>query len=171
MSKDETYYIEPSTVNESLFSFDNEEYIPANDSFLFAIKTQSKLNILQGEVNHYTENVFQILQENQEKEFFYIKAIKNLIKQKEYLNLLYQVSNELITEEEFSFELDQNEEKYLIDISEKLTTKKLKLLSNIIDNLNEKLSEDDVSELFSIRTNRIESLIINLNKENERSLR
>lgn len=171
MNKEETFYIKPSSFNNSLLSFDDEEYITSNDSFYFAIQSKNEFNIIKGELTEYTENIFQILQENQEKEFFYIKAIKNLIKQKEFLNLQYQVSNELISDEEFNNELDLNEDKYLISINDKLTTRKLKTLSNIIENLNEKFSEDDISELFSIRTHKIESLIKSFNKENESRIR
>ncbi|MDR6302184.1 hypothetical protein [Mesonia maritima] len=171
MEKENKFLIKESTFNGSNLSFDSDDYISPSDSFVFAIQSKDEINIVHGQVNDYTENIFHILQENHEKETFYIKAIKNLIKQKEYLNLLYQVSNEFISEEEFNLELDKNEEKYLININEKLTSRKLKLLSNIIDNLEEPLSEDEVSEMFSVRTNRIEKLLYNLDKYDESSSR
>ena len=61
----------------------NSDYIPLNDSFIFAIQKQKCVSYVQGDLNPFTENIFYILKENSEKENLYVKAIENLLKQKE----------------------------------------------------------------------------------------
>jgi len=140
---------------------EESEYELPQDSFVFAIQKSHHINIIQGDLNGFSENIFDILQENNNKEKFYIKAIKNLLKQKEYINLLYQVSNELISDEEFSNELTENEDKYLINIENSLDRTNFKVISGIIDNIGNNFTDDDVSEIFSLRTKNIENLLLN----------
>ncbi len=156
MNKELYDYVEQSSLSKYTFSFESKKYFPENNSCIFAKQYNNVISILQGQAVNYLQN---ILKDYKEKERLYIKAINNLIKQKEYLNLLYQVSNQLITEEEFSQELEENENKYLIHVNEKLDVKKLELLSEIISNLEEDLSDDDISEIFAVRTDNIEKLI------------
>lgn len=152
----------------------NSDYIPATDSFVFAIQKQKSVSFIQGDLNPFTENIFYILKENSEKENLYIRAIENLLKQKEYLNLAYQMSHNLISNEEFHDELENNEDKYLIRVDDTFDINRFKLLLKIIDKIKYDFSDDDVSEIFSIEANNI-SAYLNLNNKkhigDENSLR
>lgn len=144
----------------------NSDYMPVNNSFLFAIQNSDNMTVVQGELSSFTENIFYILRENSEKETLYIKAIENLLKQKEYLNLVYQASHDLISNEEFNSELENNEDKYLIKIDADLNKKRLKLVMKIIENIKYNFSDDDVSEMFSIETNNFVNFLNHNNKIN-----
>lgn len=169
MNNDNDFYIlnEESRFSNNQYLLDSEEFIPMNDSFVFALQNNNKLNVISGKTTSYIENIFNILEENNEKEKFYIKAIQNLRKQKEYINLLYQVSNELITDEEFNYELTENEHRYLINIDNHVSNKNLNLIADIIEKIGEQFTEDDVTEIFSIKTDLIESIIENLKIDNQ----
>jgi len=131
-----------------------------SNSFFFAMQQQSSLHVLSGKVDCYTKNVFDIIKEYDDKEVLYVRAIKNLLKQRSYHDLVYELDNEYISEEDFSNELENNEEKYLIRINDKLDIKKIKLLSNILNKLKANLTDDDLSEIFSIRTNNLSKLVL-----------
>jgi hypothetical protein len=152
----------------------NSEYVPMSDSFVFAIQKQKNISIIQGELNPFIENFFYILKENFEKENLYIKAIENLLKQKEYLNLVYQASHDLISNEEFNEELENNEDKYLIKIEDDIDKKRLRLVLKILEKIKYNFSDDDISEIFSIETNNISNFLklnTNLNIGDENSIR
>jgi hypothetical protein len=154
----------------SIDCINNLEYKSVDDSFLFAIQKNNQLNVISGDLNPLTENIFEKLVELNEKEALYISAIENLLKQKEYLNLFYQASQNLISNEEFNEELDKNESKYLIKIQDKINLSHFKLIQDIINKLKFELSEDDLSEIFAVNHNAIFNLLEN-KKRNENSLR
>jgi hypothetical protein len=140
------------------------EYVIPQDSFVFAIQKSHTIRVIQGEIDNYSQDYFDILEEQKNKEVFYIKAIQNLLKQKDYINLLYQVSNELISEDEFSDELENNEKQYLIDIDNDLTFSNFNSISKIITKIGTSFTDDDISEIFSIKTSNIKTLLSNNTK-------
>jgi len=141
------------------------EYKLPENSFVFAIQQKQEINFIQGELSNFTENIFDVLQENSSKEIFYVKAIKNILKQKEYINLLYQVSNDLITEEDFNTELDKNEEKYLINVDNELDNSNYKVIANVISKIGNNFTDDDILEIFSLSTNNIDKFLLSNNEE------
>ena len=64
--------------------------------------------------------------------------------------MVNQYDNNLIDDEYFSTELEENQQKYVIEVNEKLDFEKIRILSSIIEKLNAELHESDLSELFSI---------------------
>lgn len=146
-----TEYIAEQTIYSDYNSYQNSGYIVNDSSFLFAINKKDQINIIHGKLNNSTETLFSLLKENYDKEKFYVTAIKNLIKQKKYLNLIYELTNNMIDEEEFNNELTNNESNYLIKANEQLNSfNKVRNLLNVINNINEDLSEEDLVEVFSI---------------------
>lgn len=135
----------------------------STNRFVFATNKSNQINLISGELNPDLENIFQLLQENDFKENFYVKAIQNLKKQKEYVNLMYQVSNDLISEEEFNNELEENENKYLIKLDQELNNTSFKIISKIISRIGDDVTDDEVSELFSIKSENIKNLILSKN--------
>ena len=129
----------------------HQEYqISSEDSFVFVTKKNNQFEFLCGELTSNIENAYGIILSSLHKEIFYVKAIKNLIKQKEYINLLYQHRSNLITDEEFSIELDNNESKYLIDVDQDLKMENIGVIFDIYKKLDIDLTDDELSEIFSI---------------------
>lgn len=135
------------------------DYIPVRDSYIFAIQKQSMISVVQGDLGPFTENIFNLFRENVDKENLYIKAIENLLKQKEYLNLVYQASNNLISNDEFNEELEKNEEKYLIKIDNNFDNRKFQILIKALEKIKYNFSDDDISEIFSMETNNISNFL------------
>jgi len=172
MNNNDNFILEKSTANyKPYFESENKAgYQMVEDSFLFAIQKDNNISMIGGTLNPITENIFEILKENSDKENLYITAIENLLKQKEYLNLFYQANQNLISNEEFNEELEKNEHKYLIKINDKVELRSIKLLANIVSKIKFDLSEDDLSEIFAVNHNLISNLLENKNR-NENSLR
>lgn len=116
------------------------------DDFLIYDKCEDEENDFNYSFNFF----FNQVSGYQQREFFYIKAINNLLKQRNFLSLVNQYDNNLIDDEYFSNELEENQQKYVIEVDEKLDFEKIRILSSIIEKLNAELHESDLSELFSI---------------------
>lgn|SRR5690606_7335476 len=143
-------FFEDSTYSESDI-FSNSEFILEDASFFVAIHQSNHVNCYHGKLNHSSTSFFHLLTENYEKERFYVKAIKNLLKQKRYLNLMYEYSHELISEQEFNKELEENESNYLIEANERLDSlNAFSSLVKVLGNIGESLSEEDLTEMFSL---------------------
>lgn len=149
--KSESEYFKGNTLDSNYETYQNSGYVLSDSSFLFALSKKDNIEIIQGKLNPTTETLFNIVKENYEKEKFYVIAIKNLLKQKKYSNLIYELTNNLINEEEFNFELSENEESYLIKVNNNLDSiEKVKTLLKVIQNINENFNEEDLMEIFSI---------------------
>ncbi|MCA4897462.1 MAG: hypothetical protein ACK514_01015 [Bacteroidota bacterium] len=79
-----------------------------------------------------------------------IVAIRNLLKKNEFLQLSLQLSEKLITESEFETEIDQNPDKYIIQMNNIDDHVHLNVISNILTKIGKTFNVDEVSELFSI---------------------
>lgn len=79
-----------------------------------------------------------------------IVAIRNLLKKNEFLQLSLQLSEKLITESEFEAEIDQNPDKYIIQMNNIDDHVHLNVISNILTKIGKTFNVDEVSELFSI---------------------
>ena len=146
-----TGYLIDQTNYSDYYTYQNSGYIVNDPSFLFAISKNNQVDVVHGKLNNSTEALFSLLKENYDKERFYVTAIKNLIKQKRYLNLIYELTNNIIDEDEFDDELTKNESNYLIKANENIdSSDKIRNLLNILKSLDEDLSEDDLVEIFSI---------------------
>lgn len=131
-------------------SYQNSGYALKNE-YLIAANFEGVTHSIKGKLNQSSKPFFDLIKDTLEKEKLYIIAIKNLIKQKKYLNLVYELTQELITEDEFNTELTENESKYLIKANQSFNTlEKVKILTSAINSLNENLDEDELVEMFSI---------------------
>lgn len=144
------YLLKESTYSD-FDTYQNSGYLLKDSSFLFAVNNSNKINVIQGSINNTTETLFNLLKENNEREKIYITAIKNLIKQKKYVNLIYELTNDLIDEDEFNFELNENESQYLIKATQKLdSNSKVENLFSVLNRIDESFNEEDLMEVFSI---------------------
>ncbi len=84
------------------------------------------------------------------KDFLFSEGIRNLIKKSRFLQLYIQLVEEQITEAEYENELNKNPDDYFIDLKEMKSDVDYAALLLVMQNLPEKLSLDDVSEIFGI---------------------
>lgn len=148
-SESESLYKE--SVDSNYETYRNSGYLVSDSSFLFAVNKRNTIEIIHGKLNQTSETLFSLVKDNYEKEKLYITAIKNLLKQKKYSNLIYELTNKLIDENEFSTELSENEDLYLIKVNDNLDSiEKIKTLITVIQNIDTDFNEEDLMEIFSI---------------------
>lgn len=90
---------------------------------------------------------------SEEKEELYLRALRNLYRKLDFIDLTQSLESEEITEEEFNRELEANEGCYLIPAPEgKPTIQQIIQISDIIRKLGreKKISVDEVSDIFSL---------------------
>lgn len=87
----------------------------------------------------------------QAKEDLYIKAITNLMKKTEFLQLLIQMLQDQISEEEYEQELMKNREKYFIELKAIESPNYYNAIINICKNLKGSITVDEISEIFGIK--------------------
>lgn len=90
---------------------------------------------------------------SEEKEELYLRALRNLYRKLDFIELNQSLESEEITEEEYDHELEVNEDNYLIPAPEgKPTMQQIIQISDIIRKLGreKKISVDEVSDVFSL---------------------
>ena len=131
-------------------------------SFLIATTENNKLNCFQGILTPRFRNWFSSFSSHEAKEDLYVTALDNLLKKVDYLHLTMQLDQNLIEEDEFDKELEENEDKYLIKINNNFNSIDMQLIMSITNKLkNRKFSSDEISEIFSVDIDKIEEFIDN----------
>lgn len=128
----------------------NDSSLGIDSGFVFVISDGKKIDITSGLLTPNVANLHSILCNYEIKENFYAKAIKNLIKKNDYLQLTMQFDQDLISEDEFYDELEQNEDSYLIKIDHSFNESDFKFINEIIHRLEKDFSSDEIAEIFSI---------------------
>lgn len=79
-------------------------------------------------------------------------AIKNLHKTKKLLQLDLQLANGMVTETEYSNELNSNTDKYSIEMKPMMNEDDIYVINDIVRSagIDENISVDEISEIFSI---------------------
>jgi hypothetical protein len=99
---------------------------------------------------------------SEEKEELYLRALRNLYRRLDFIELNQSLESEEITEEEFDRELETNEANYLIPAPEgKPTMQQIIQISDIIRKLGreKKISVDEVSDMFSLEMDKAMSVL------------
>jgi len=96
----------------------------------------------------------------QKKEFLYINALKNLIVQKNFLDIALQLEEGHITEEEYNNEIDNYPEKYVVSSDYLVESEDIALIKDIIKKMGLQLTIDEISEIFSLDTDELETRIL-----------
>jgi len=154
-----------SSINTSTPSFVKKSFertIPADtriESYLFVINEGDRFRWMSGESNTHISNIYCILENYHSKEFLFLKALENLIKKAEFLQLSLQLEQELISEDDFFSELESNEDKYLIKLDENFKIENFKVISHIMNRLGRNFNSDEISEMFSIPIERVNDYI------------
>lgn len=138
----------------------NESSSESAGSFFIATSENNRLSCVQGILTPKIKKILSGFSLNEVKEELYITAIDNLLKKVEFINLTMQLDQNLITEEEFDEELENNEDIYLIKINPNFKDIDLELVQSITQKLNNrKFSIDEISEMFSISIETIEEYV------------
>lgn len=122
------------------------------------------ITTFNGSIGPIFNNLIKFLNTYEEKEDLYICAIDNLNRKNNYLQLTIQLDQDLITEEEFELELEENEYKYLIKINENFKNDYIRHIADILPKSNLRYSNDDVSEMFSIPLEKVNKYLLSLDK-------
>ncbi|AWG25597.1 hypothetical protein [Flavobacterium kingsejongi] len=120
------------------------------DAYLFAIAEGEECRWHIGELNTHVSGIYGVMDNYQKKEHFLMKAVKNLLKKNEFLQLTLQMEQELLDHEGFFEELERNEDKYLIQMDENFKYENFKFISHIMNKLERDFSSDEIAELFSV---------------------
>ncbi len=131
------------TVNETFFSIPNTNN--SNPSLIFQTISSMLTKI---------ENV---------KEGFYITGIQNLRRKINFIRLNNDFQNGDITEEEYEKELEENEDKYVVNVSFLNNAYYLQILNEIIDKIGGDLTLSDIQEMFSVDISKANNLFRKLN--------
>jgi len=135
------------------------------DQYLLQTLQSGTYTKIRGYLHSGINDVFDLLKENSQKEVLYLRAVDNLIKKNDFLQLTVQLDTELITDDEFQHELEKNEDKYLIKMSEDENQEHLSLIAQILPKLKREFTADEVSELFSIPLEKIHLYIDSLTEK------
>lgn len=125
--------------NENQMFFIKNPTIPDENGFVKFLIDDHQMNLL-----------FKRFEINNLRNDFCILAIKNLLKKNEFLQLSLQLSEKLITESEFESEIDENPDRYIIQMNELEDSINLNVISSILTKIGKSFNIDEVSELFSI---------------------
>ncbi len=90
---------------------------------------------------------------SKDKEELYVKALKNLYRRIDFIELSQSLEAEDISEEEFDKELAEHEDDYLIPAPSGIpTVQQIIQIANIVKQIGreKKISVDEVSEIFSL---------------------
>ena len=145
-----------SSANTSTPSFVKKEFDKSTvantnyDAYLFVIGEGKRMRWISGKSNSHIRDVYCILENFQTKEALLLKAVENLIKKSEFLQLSMQMESNYISEDDFFQELEDNESKYLISIDEEFKPENFKFISHIMSKLGRDFSSDEISEIFSV---------------------
>lgn len=137
---------------------DDIEFITGNFERFYRIEfTESEFNNIKVAVGQALEIVTSAYDAN-EREEFYLLAIRNLLKSKAFLGLSLQLAEGDISDDEFDKEIENNPEKYVIEVSSNFDTKDVKHVIHIMNSINEDMSVSDVAELFSMDVSKFVSV-------------
>ncbi len=154
-------YLKNYKTSEKIY-FDPNETDANSEDFYVTVHTPNQIALMDKKNLLKLGNKF--IFKNEIKENLYITALRNYHKTNNFLKLLNNLSEKLITEEEFGNELNENEDKYVVHANEEVDLHKLKIISEIVQKIGIDFSVDEVSELFSIDPIKLEKVSSHLLK-------
>lgn len=86
-------------------------------------------------------------------------AIRNLVRKTNFLTLCNQFSQKQIEESEYTDEITNHREKYVIPMNQDIDGTKLGIIAAIVSETGMQLYVDDVEELFSLQPGRLLGLL------------
>jgi len=83
------------------------------------------------------------------------KAVKNLYRRINFLQINIELLNDFITEQEFEQEISGNEDKYVVTLSDLKSQFEAQVISDLVHALDLSLDVNEVSELFGVNAESI----------------
>jgi len=143
----------------NITTYKSDYYVGLDSTETKFVAVSSNKPITIGVSKETIDNIFNINKFNAIKEDFYAIGINNLIKKNNLLQLSLQLSDELITEEEFEYETENNTEKYIISTKGLNSTNDLLALNEIVKKIGRDFTVDQITEIFSVSFKNIKSLL------------
>ncbi|WP_396178550.1 hypothetical protein [Flavobacterium sp.] len=141
-------------------SFPTTSGIDTTGKYFLATSENNNVNFCYGTLDGSIKNHLSNFHKYISKERLYITAISNLYKKVDYLQLTMQLDNELISEDEFDYELETFENRYLISSNDNFKSDEFELAVSIANNITQReFSTDELAELFSIPIERVNKLL------------
>lgn len=156
-------FAKDDTIHTSLDFQDNKSKDRITISILDEeYKSNHRFEISKKEVQELITKGDNYIQHSIQKEMYYVKAIKNLIKKNNFLDLSLQLAEDQITEEEYEEEIDNFPEKYIIDVNCLSGTNELLAIVDIVKKIDLNFYNDEVAEIFGFREEDIEGIMNDL---------
>lgn len=151
-----TYYDEHLAEDTLKKSYEELTGPIESEKILITIHTdRAKMESLQRIIDEVT------LFQNKKAEYC-IKAIRNLIIKNNFLELTIKLSEDQITENEYSYEIKSNPDKYIIDVGFLEDPNDLIVINEIVKRIGLEFSVDEVADLFSLDPNDLEKKVLQL---------
>jgi len=108
------------------------------------------INTNREKISDLIKNFSDYADKQKSKEFYFISAIRNLIKKNSFLQLTMQLVENQITEEEYASQIESHPENYIVDINQINSANDIEIVCEIIKSIGLNFSIDEVSEVFSL---------------------
>ncbi len=95
-----------------------------------------------------------------------IRAINNRTIERNYFKLYSELLDRIITEDEFDKELNEHESEYVISNDIIPTKEELELVLKLIPHIKDVTNSEDLSSLFSFKSNQLDKLLLQLENNN-----
>ncbi|MCX4336231.1 MAG: hypothetical protein K1V99_05960 [Bacteroidales bacterium] len=95
-----------------------------------------------------------------------IRAINNRTIERNYFKLYSELLDRIITEDEFDKELNEHESEYVISNDISPTKEELELVLKLIPHIKDVTDSEDLSSLFSFKSNQLDKLLLQLENNN-----
>ncbi|QHS63254.1 hypothetical protein [Chitinophaga agri] len=153
-----------SFINQTI---DLEDRLAPNDFLKVKLSDSTESNFVEFQLPKQSVDLYFKTLEieksiNALKHVYAITAIKNLLKKNHFLQLNLDYSNKLINEEEFEREIDDNPDRFIIEMTSNDSVLDLYVISELIEKIGNQFTIDEVSELFSIDTESLHRVISKL---------
>ncbi len=139
--------------------------VSASTYFLSTVENDS-VNVCRGILTPHLKSYFGSYTANEAREKILITAIGNLWKKIDYLQLSQSLDHEMINEEEFIYELEKFEKRYVIEPLNDFSQEDFNIAIKIIHKISHRqFDEQEVAEMFSIPFENVSKLILRYESE------
>lgn len=153
--KEETLTATKDIYSNNVGDFFREELVPGS-----ILKFEIPFERFQSSIQKISE----ITEEHERKQILSFRIIRNLFKKVNYLSKVQLLQNNELSVDEFNLEIENNPQRYIINVNENLEGKDHLIISNFITEFYEQAedySESDWGELFSLGPERFKLVAAN----------
>ena len=159
----------PPIISNHLFSINSGA--DTTGKYFFATAENNSFNFCYGNVTGNLKNHFFNFHNFVNKERLYITAISNLYKKIDYLQLTIQLDQDLINVDEFDFEIETYENRYLISSNDNFKEEEFDIAVSIANKITQRdFTSDELAEMFSIPLERVNELLYSFEIKSNKNL-